>query len=24
VRPLLSGRYRLPIKYELTWTRLTD
>ena len=22
VRPLLSGRYRLPIKYELTWTRL--
>jgi ubiquinone/menaquinone biosynthesis C-methylase UbiE len=22
VRPLLSGRYRLPIKYELAWTRL--
>jgi SAM-dependent methyltransferase len=24
VRPLLRGRYRLPIKYELTWTRLAD
>ena len=22
VRPLLSGTYRLPIKHELTWTRL--
>ncbi|MFL5942850.1 MAG: class I SAM-dependent methyltransferase [Gaiellaceae bacterium] len=22
VRPLLSGSYRLPIKHELTWTRL--
>jgi SAM-dependent methyltransferase len=23
VRPLLSGRYRLPIKHQLTWTRLS-
>ena len=22
VRPLLSGPYRLPLKHELTWTRL--
>jgi SAM-dependent methyltransferase len=22
VRPLLTGRYRLPLKHELTWTRL--
>ena len=22
VRPLLAGRYRLPLKHELTWTRL--
>ncbi|HEY7422050.1 MAG TPA: class I SAM-dependent methyltransferase [Gaiellaceae bacterium] len=24
VRPLLSGTYRLPIKHQLTWTRLRD
>jgi SAM-dependent methyltransferase len=24
VRPLLEGRVRLPIKYELTWTRLAE
>jgi len=22
VRPLLTGRYRLPTRYKLTWTRL--
>jgi hypothetical protein len=24
VRPLLAGPYRLPIKHQLTWTRLRD
>jgi hypothetical protein len=24
VRPLLAGPYRLPVKHELSWTRLRD